>query len=65
MKKLDEVKILSLIVRATGIIFWYNFLGCVFFKEITKMKIARVVTMIISLLLGYLSNKEKIKIGQM
>lgn len=65
MKKLDEVKILSLIVRATGIIFWYNFLGCVFFKEITKMKIARVVTMIISLLLGYLSNKEKIKIEQM
>ena len=65
MKKLDEVKILSLIVRATGIIFWYNFLGCVFFKEITNMKIARVVTMIISLLLGYLSNKEKIKIEQM
>lgn len=65
MKKIDITKMLSLIVRATGIIFWYNFSGCIFFKEITKMKIARVVTMLISLLLGYLSNKEKIKLEQM
>lgn len=59
MKDLDTVKKLSLIVRATGIIFWYNFLGEMFFNESIKMKILRVVVMVISLVLGYLSNKEK------
>ena len=64
MKKIDVTKILYLIVRATGIIFWYNFLGCMFFKEATGIKMIRVVIMIISLSLGYLSKKEKSKIEQ-
>lgn len=58
MKKENKIKMLTLIVRATGIIFWYNFISEIFFNEFGNINIWKTAIMIISLVLGYFSNKE-------
>lgn len=63
MKEINVVKTLSLIIRATGVVFWYNLLSCMFLKESTLMKIVRIILMISCLLLGYLSSQEKKKLN--
>lgn len=57
MIKTNIIKsVLPYIIRVTGIVFWFNILNIIFYKDFT---VTRVVIILLCLLLGYISNNIK------